>query len=108
VAGLQRTIQSVLEVVNATQDASPLDVFNFDVAVRETAMIQAVPERWLNDDQTIEAKRKARAEQAARQEQIQSLPAQAAMVKAQATVAKAGGPPAPPGAGQQMQQPGGQ
>lgn len=100
VAGLQRTIQSVLEVVNATQDPSPLDVFNFDISTRETAMIQAVPERWLNDDQTIEAKRKARAQQAEKQEQIQSLPAQAAMIKAQATVQKAGGPPAPAGAGQ--------
>ena len=102
VAGLQRTIQSVLEVVNATQDASPLDVFNFDVSTRETAMIQAVPERWLNDDKTIEAKRQARAQQAAIQQQIQSLPAQAAMVKAQAVVQKAGGPPPPAGAGQPM------
>ena len=90
VAGLQRTIQSVLEVVNATQDASPLDVFNFDVAVRETAMIQAVPERWLNDDETIKAKRQARAQQAAAQQQLQALPAQAAMMKAQAVVQKAG------------------
>lgn len=100
VAGLQRTIQSVLEVVNATQDASPLDVFNFDVATRETAMIQAVPEHWLNDDKTIQAKRQARAQQAADQQQIQSLPAQAAMIKAQAVVSKAGGPPPAAGAGQ--------
>lgn len=103
VAGLQRTIQSVLEVVNATQDASPLDVFNFDISTRETAMIQAVPERWLNDDETIAAKRKARAQQAVQQQQIQALPAQAAMIKAQAVVQKAGGPPAPAGAGQPMQ-----
>jgi hypothetical protein len=108
VAGFQRTMQSVIEVVNVTQDASMLDVFNFDEATREIAMIQAVPERWMNDDDTITKKRKARAQQAERQEQIQSLPAQAAMIKAQATVAKAGAPPAPPGAGQPMGQPGGQ
>jgi hypothetical protein len=108
VAGFQRTMQSVIEVVNVTQDASMLDVFNFDEATREIAMIQAVPERWMNDDDTITRKRKARAQQAERQEQIQSLPAQAAMIKAQATVAKAGAPPAPPGAGQPMGQPGGQ
>ena len=100
VAGLQRTIQSVLEVVNATQDPSPLDVFNFDISTRETAMIQAVPERWLNDDQTIAAKRQARAKQAQAQQAVQALPAQAAMIKAQATVQKAGGPPQEPGAGQ--------
>ncbi len=63
-------------------------------------MIQAVPERWLNDDSTIKAKRQARAQQAAQQAQIQALPAQAAMVKAQAVVQKAGAPPAPAGAGQ--------
>ena len=100
VAGLQRTIQSVLEVVNATQDPSPLDVFNFDISTRETAMIQAVPERWLNDDDAIAEKRKARAQQAQQQQQIQALPAQAAMIKAQAVVSKAGAPAAPPGAGQ--------
>jgi hypothetical protein len=100
VAGLQRTIQSVLEVVNATQDPSPLDVFNFDISTRETAMIQAVPERWLNDDDTIAKKRQARAKQAEAQQQLQALPAQAAMIKAQATVQKAGGPPQQPGAGQ--------
>lgn len=97
VAGLQRTFQSVLEIVNATQDPSPLDVFNLDVSTRETAMIQAVPERWLNDDETIKAKRQARAKQQQVQQQIQALPAQAAMIKAQATVQKAGGPPQQPG-----------
>jgi hypothetical protein len=107
VAGFQRTQQSVIEIVNATQDPSVLDVFNFDVAVREIAMIQAVPERWLNDDQTIQKVRKARAQQAAQQQQIQSLPAQAAMVKAQATLQK-NGVPQQPGAGQPMPQQGGQ
>jgi hypothetical protein len=111
VAGLQRTIQSVLEVVNATQDPSPLDVFNFDVSTRETAMIQAVPERWLNDDDTIAKKRDSRAKQAQQAQQVQALPAQAAMIKAQAVVQKAGGPPQQ-GAGQGNQdmsqgQPGG-
>jgi hypothetical protein len=100
VAGFQRTQQSVIEIVNATQDPSVLDVFNFDVAVREIAAIQAVPERWMNDDQTIAAKRKARAQQAVQQQQLQALPAQAAMLKAQAVVQKAGGPPQQAGAGQ--------
>lgn len=101
-AGWMRTQQTVIETVNATQDPSPFDVLNLDLAIREIAAIQGVPERWLNDDQTIAAKRKARAEQAAQQMQLQSLPAQAAMIKAQAVVSKAGGPPAPAGAGQPM------
>ncbi len=65
-------------------------------------MIQAVPERWLNDDETIAGKRQTRAEQAVQQQQIQALPAQAAMIKAQAVVAKAAGPPPPAGAGQPL------
>lgn len=113
VAGLQRTIQATLEVVNATQDPSPLDVFNFDVATRDTAMIQAVPEHWLNDDETIAKKRQARAKAQQQAQQIQALPAQAAMIKAQATVQKGnpaggGAPPAQMQPPQQAQQGGGQ
>jgi hypothetical protein len=71
-------------------------------------MIQAVPERWLNDDTTIQKKRKARADQAAQQQQLQALPAQAAMLKAQAVVQK-GALPQQAAAGQPMpQQAGGQ
>lgn len=112
VAGLQRTFETVLTIVNATQDPSPLDVFDLDVATRDTAMIQAVPERWLRSDDAIAQIRKARAQAQEKQAQIQALPAQAAMVKAQATVAKSQGGAgpgqpggAPPGqAGPPMQQ----
>lgn len=104
-AGFMRTQQAVIETVNATQDPSPFDVLNLDVAIREIAAIQGVPERWLNDDKTIAAKRKARAEQAAQQAQIQSLPAQAAMLKAQAVVQEKGLPQQP---GQEQPQAGGQ
>lgn len=83
VAGFQRTIQSTLEVVKVTQDPSPFDVFDFDVATVETARIQAVPESWMADDKAVQAKRKNRADAQQRQEQIQAMPAQAAMLKAQ-------------------------
>ena len=119
VAGLQRTLETVLTIVNATQDPAPLDRFDFDVAVPEIAMIQAVPERWLADDEAVAKKRDARAKQAQQAAQIQALPAQAAMIKAQAVVAKSQGGAgpgqpggAPPGQGgppmpqQQQQGPG--
>ena len=113
VAGLQRTIQATLEVVNATGDPSPLDVFNFDIATRETAIIQAVPERWLRSDDEIAKIRKGRAAAQEKQAAIQALPAQAAMVKAQAVVQKGnpqggGGNPQPgqPMPGQSTGQPG--
>lgn len=83
VAGFQRTIQSTLEVVKITQDPSPFDVFDFDVATRDTARIQAVPESWMADDKAVQAKRKNRAQAQAQQAQIQAAPAQAALMKAQ-------------------------
>lgn len=109
VAGLQRTIQSTLEVVNATQDASILDNFNFDKSTRDTAEIQAVPESWMATDDEIKQKRQNRAKQAQQAAQIQALPAQAAMIKAQAVVQKGnpqGGGENPGGGGMGQVQPG--
>jgi hypothetical protein len=90
VSGFMRTIESSLTIVNATQDPSLLDVFDFDTALRDVAEIQAVPESWMADPQAIAQKRQARAESQQRQEQIQAAPAQAAMMKAQAVQQKAG------------------
>jgi hypothetical protein len=108
-AGFMRTIESIKELVNITQDQSLLDPFAFDRAVPAIAEIQVVPVDWMATDQEIAAKRQSRAKAQARQEQIQAMPAQAAMMKAQATVNKNqpgvaqgqafGGPP-------QQQQPG--
>jgi hypothetical protein len=91
-AGFMRTVESVKELVNITQDMSLLDRFNFDAAVPAIAEIQAVPESWMADDQMVAQKRKARAASQQRQEQIQAAPAQAAMMKAQAAQTKAGIP----------------
>jgi hypothetical protein len=90
IAGFQRTLQVTLEVVNATQDPSPLDNFDLDVATIETAQIQAVPERWMASPEMVRQKRAGRAQAAKQQQQIQAMPAQAAMMKAQAVQAKAG------------------
>jgi hypothetical protein len=90
VSGFMRTIESTLTIVNATQDPSILDRFDFDTALQQIAEIQAVPESWLASDEDIQAKRQARAQQQAKQEAIQAAPAQAAMMKAQAVQQKAG------------------
>jgi hypothetical protein len=86
--GFMRSVETSKEIVNITRDPSYLDWADFDTAMPEIARIQSTPEHWIADDEQIKAKRKARAEQAQRQEQIQALPAQAAMIKAQATVQK--------------------
>jgi len=89
-AGFLRTIEQVRELVNVTQDQSLLDPFDFDTATPEIAQINNVPERWMSDGQAIANKRKARAQQQAKQQAIQAAPAQAAMIKARAVAAKTG------------------
>ena len=88
-AGFMRTVESVRELVNVTQDLSLLDSFDFDAAVPEIAQIGNVPERWMADEQAIAQKRQARAQQQAQQQAIAAGPAQAAMIKARAVEAKA-------------------
>lgn len=87
-AGFMRTVETVKELVNITQDASLLDPFDFDTAIPAIADIQAVPASWMASQDKIAAKRQNRAKAQQAQQQIQAMPAQAAMLKAQATVAK--------------------
>jgi hypothetical protein len=92
-AGFMRTLETVKELVAITQDQSLLDPFSFDVAVPAIADIQAVPVSWMATDQQIASKRKGRAQAQARQQQIQAMPAQAAMLKAKAIASKSAPPP---------------
>jgi hypothetical protein len=87
-SGFIRTVETAKEIVNITQDPSYLDRFDFDTALPEIAHIQNVPEHWLADDKQVAAKRQARAKAQAADQQIKAMPAQAAMMKAQAVVAK--------------------
>jgi Bacteriophage head to tail connecting protein len=89
VAGLARTLETSLQIVNATQDPSVLDVFAFDRAIPDIAEIQAVPVSWMATEKEIAAKRKSRMQAAKAQQDVQALPAQAAMLKAQAVAGKA-------------------
>jgi hypothetical protein len=91
-AGFNRWIENLTKTASEMQDPSWLDVVNADVASRDMAEIYSVRESWTATDDQIAAKRKGRADQQAQQAKIQALPAQAAMVKAQATLAKSGVP----------------
>jgi len=98
-AGFIRTVETVKELVNITGDPSLLDPFNFDVAVPAIADIQAVPASWMSTDGEVLTKRQNRAKMQQQQAAIQAMPAQAAMLKAQATVQK-NEPGVAPGANQ--------
>lgn len=87
-AGLVRTIESIGQLVAVTGDKTPLYQFNDDVWPRDIAYIQAVPERYMAPRNMVEAKKRAAAQEANAQRQIQAAPAQAAMMKAQAAVRK--------------------
>lgn len=91
-SGFLRTIESALQVAGQMNDPSVLDWASNDRAWPAIARIQSVPEEFMASPDEIVAKRKARADAAQQAQQVQALPAQAAMLKARATVQKAGGP----------------
>lgn len=97
VAGFNRSLETALSIVNATQDPEPLDTFDFDVIMPAVNQINGMPESWSASPEKMGAKRQARAAAQQRQEAIQAAPAQAAIMKAKAA---AGLPPQ-----QQVQQP---
>ncbi len=108
-SGFLRTVESALQVAGQSGDSSILDAFSFDRAIPDIAKIQDVPESWMASDDEVAQKRKRRSDQQQQQAQIQALPAQAAMLKAQAQVqTKGGGLPqqgqAPIGPGRAPQQ----
>jgi hypothetical protein len=74
-AGLQRSVQFAMEVAQATQDPSVMDVFDFDVALPDLADINAVPFRWIADPAVVAAKRKQRQNAQAVQHLVDSAPA---------------------------------
>lgn len=81
-SGLMHSIQTTLEVVNATQDPTPMDHYNWDVIIPEISDIHGVPTRWMNSADAIQSMRKQRSIKHAAQEQIQAAPGQAALIKA--------------------------
>lgn len=89
-SGFMRTLQVATEVAQATGDTSVYDPFKFDVAIPGIAEIQGAPLAWMEDDKAIAMKRQARAQQLARQQQIQAAPAAAAMLKAHVAAQSAG------------------
>jgi len=90
-SGLMRTIESVLNIVNVTQNPAPLDHFNWDVIVPEISEIQAVPSRWMNSLEAVQQMRQSRADQAQEQTAIQAAPGAAALIKSSAVARKSAG-----------------
>lgn len=90
-AGLQRSIQHTLEIVNVTQDPSLLYHYNFNEIIPEMAAIQGVPLKWMNDPKVVAQMKQQQMQAQEEQAMIQAAPAAAALTKAQAVASKARG-----------------
>lgn len=88
-AGFNRWVANLRELASETQDPSWLDIVNRDTSARDLATIHSVRESWTSTDDQITAARKGRANAQAQAAQVEALPAQAAMITAQAKVRQA-------------------
>lgn len=84
VAGLQRSLERALNVVNITQNPAPLDHFDWDTIIPEAAEIDGVPTRWMRDPRMIDAIRTGRQQVKQAAMENQAAPGAAALIKAQA------------------------
>jgi hypothetical protein len=82
VAGLTRTISIVLPYVEATQDPTPLLRINMDAAMPDIAWANAVPARWLHDDDTVAQLKQSLGQQNMLQQAVAAAPALSGLVKA--------------------------
>jgi hypothetical protein len=88
VAGTLRVMENIREIVAITGDPSPFDRFDIDTFVADAARIGGTRESWIATDEAMQAKRENRAAQQQAQQDVQSLPGKAAIMKAQVAVAK--------------------
>lgn len=80
-AGTMRTLQWAGEIAAVTQDPSVMDHFDFDTIIPELADINAMPIRYISDEEQLKQKREGRQEAQETQQLIDAAPSMAAMMK---------------------------
>jgi hypothetical protein len=80
-SGFMRTLETAINVSQATQDPAALDWLNVDVAMPEIADIQAVPARWLRSLEEVQSIRQNRQSAAEQQQMADAAPAIASILK---------------------------
>ena len=83
-AGAQRTIQTLVEMAQATQDPSYLFYIDMDKAAPEIARINGTPDSWIRDMKEVQGMKAAHAQQMQQQQALQAAPAVAGVMKAHA------------------------
>jgi len=83
-AGAQRTVQTLMELVQATQDPSYLDYIDFDAAAPIIAAINGTPASWIRSADDVKKIHAQRQKAAQMQAAVQAAPAVAGALKAHA------------------------
>lgn len=81
-SGFLRMVQTSIEIVNATQDPSALDHYDFDTAVPEMAEHLSVPTHWLRSPEAIAELRAQRKQAQGEQQLVDAAPAIATVASA--------------------------
>lgn len=81
-AGAQRTIQTLMELTQATQDPSYLNYIDFDRAAPIIAMINGTPADWIRSPEDVARLKKQQDAIKAHERAVQAAPAVAGMMKA--------------------------
>lgn len=81
-AGLIRSLETTLNIVNTTGDPEPLDYYDWDKIVPEVNQVNGTPEGWMRSKENVAARRAARAEQAEQQQLMEGAKPAAELIKA--------------------------
>lgn len=87
-AGFFNTMQSVLPLVQATGDPTPLDFFDWDQIVPAVSEIQGIPVSWMRSKEQVLAMRQGRQLEKEQQAMVNAAPGAAAMMSAAAKIQK--------------------
>lgn len=80
-SGFMRSLDTALQLIQVTQDPSPLDWFNLDAAMPAIQDINGAPTAWTNSIEAVQAIRAKRAQDIEDQKAIEAAPAMAGMIK---------------------------
>ncbi len=80
-SGLMRSIDHTLQIVNVTQDPTPLFYYNWDVIIPEVNAINGTPERWINSQEVVQQMKQQRAQAQQEQNALQAAPSAVAAMK---------------------------
>lgn len=91
-SGTLRTIESLINIINVTQDPGPLDWIDMDEVTPALADNNAMPERFIRSPQEVAQIRQGRAQMQERQMQKEEAPGDAALLNAAGKAKTAGIP----------------